>query len=205
MAHAKDLAPLRKKLYPHRLPSMSPKLRRRGTFFRNPVGTGWCMPFVGADQPVMRRSQYFFHEKKGKRPLQLQCYFTIPSFANVVSFMIAGIFLSIFTKFKWGQQLLLKVILFYKYKWKMRNRHIMWFLMCSTPSSSLEDSSAEMGRVRRAVRIQSSTSHSWGTAGRKRNLMESRMICLLTLMLWLRWIIFFLRIILPHYNATGKW
>lgn len=109
MAHAKDLAPLRKKLYPHRLPSMSPKLRPRGTVFKNPVGTGWCMPFVGADQPVMRRSQYFFHEKKGKRSLQLQCYFTIPSFANVMSFVIAGIFLSIFTKFNWGRQLLLKV------------------------------------------------------------------------------------------------
>ncbi|XP_059479913.1 saccharopine dehydrogenase-like oxidoreductase [Neocloeon triangulifer] len=108
LANAKDLRPIRKQLFPERLPPMTPKLKPRGSVFNNPVGKGWCMPFLGSDQSVMRRSQYFFHDKKGQRPVQVQCYFSVTALSTVITFIIVGAMFNLLTKYKWGQKLLLK-------------------------------------------------------------------------------------------------
>ncbi|XP_065343799.1 saccharopine dehydrogenase-like oxidoreductase [Cloeon dipterum] len=107
LAHANELRPLRRQLFPHRLPSMSPKLQSRGAVFRSPVGRGWCLPFLGSDLSVMRRSQHYFHEKKGQRPLQIQCYFTLPSLIAVLGVMFVASIFFVLTKFGWGRKLLL--------------------------------------------------------------------------------------------------
>jgi hypothetical protein len=89
---------------------MTPKLRSRGAFFRNPVGRGWCLPFLGSDLSVMRRSQYFYHEKKGQRPLQIQCYFSVPNLVAVFGIMFVASIFFVLTKFSLGRKLLLAVI-----------------------------------------------------------------------------------------------
>ncbi|CAB3363144.1 Hypothetical predicted protein [Cloeon dipterum] len=108
LANAKDLRPIRKQLFPNRPPALTPKQKPRGSIFSNPVGDGWCMPFLGSDQSVMRRSQYHFNSEKGWRPVQVQCYFSVASISTVLTCIIIGFLFSILTKYKWGQNLLLK-------------------------------------------------------------------------------------------------
>ncbi|XP_059479914.1 saccharopine dehydrogenase-like oxidoreductase [Neocloeon triangulifer] len=107
LGHANELRPLRQQLFPHRLPTMSPRLQSRGVVFRNPVGRGWCLPFLGSDLSVMRRSQYHFHEKKGLRPLQIQCYFTLPNLIAVMGVMFIASIFFVLAKFSLGRKLLL--------------------------------------------------------------------------------------------------
>ena len=42
-----ELKPLRKKLFPERLPKTSPKLNPRSTVHWNEYVNSWCMPFPG--------------------------------------------------------------------------------------------------------------------------------------------------------------
>lgn len=108
LAHYNELRPLRQKLFPKRLPQMSPKLKPRGAVHRSPMGPGWCLPFLGSDLSVMKRSQYYYHEVEGKRPLQIQCYLTFPSLLVALGVsMVAAVFFCL-SKFSFGRSLLLK-------------------------------------------------------------------------------------------------
>ncbi|KAF4525619.1 hypothetical protein B566_EDAN001218 [Ephemera danica] len=108
LAHYNELRPLRQKLFPKRLPQMSPKLKPRGAVHRNPLGSGWCLPFLGSDLSVMKRSQYHYHEVEEKRPLQIQCYLTFPSLLVALGVsLVAAVFFCL-SKFSCGRTLLLK-------------------------------------------------------------------------------------------------
>ncbi|XP_026333461.1 saccharopine dehydrogenase-like oxidoreductase [Hyposmocoma kahamanoa] len=71
VAHMKELAPLRKKLYPERMPTFKPKLQSRGVLHKR--GGKWFLPFPGADASVVYRSQRRRFEA-GQRPAQFRPY-----------------------------------------------------------------------------------------------------------------------------------
>lgn len=81
----------------------------RGALHRNPVGKGWCLPFLGSDLSVMRRSQYYFHEVKKMRPVQFQCYVTFPSLLIAAGVTLVAAVFFLLSKFSFGRSLLLKV------------------------------------------------------------------------------------------------
>lgn len=72
-ACAKELGPLRRKLFPQRLPQMKPKMASRALHKNNVVGT-WCLPFPGSDRSVVMRSQRHFFDTEKKRPIQMTAY-----------------------------------------------------------------------------------------------------------------------------------
>lgn len=57
VANWKELGPLRKKLYPQKLPTFKPVLQNRGVLHKSDVVNKWCLPFLGADRSVVYRSQ----------------------------------------------------------------------------------------------------------------------------------------------------
>lgn len=108
VANSGGLKPLRRKLFPDRLPNFTPKLKRRAPVHKRESIEGWCLPFLGADRSVIQRSQRHFYEHDKLRPVQVQTYFTIKSiFAVFALTFVAAIFFML-SKFKFGRSLLLK-------------------------------------------------------------------------------------------------
>lgn len=82
----------------------------RFPIFKSEVVKGkWCLPFLGSDRSVIRRSQYHFYQQDKERPTQVATYVTFPSIIHVmVVLIVAGIF-AVLTKFGLGRKLLLQV------------------------------------------------------------------------------------------------
>lgn len=59
IANWSELAPLRQKLYPEKLPKFEPVLKNRGVLHKSDVMNKWCLPFLGADRSVVYRSQRY--------------------------------------------------------------------------------------------------------------------------------------------------
>lgn len=112
LAHYDELRPLRSKLYPERLPSFKPSLTARGMLHKSDVTGQWTLPFLGSDRSVVLRSQRFFFDHDKKRPIQIRTYMSVPSLFAVIGMAIFGIIFGIMTKFSFGRNLLLKVIIF---------------------------------------------------------------------------------------------
>jgi short subunit dehydrogenase-like uncharacterized protein len=105
-ACAKELKPLRKKLFPERLPELRPRLRFRGTVHENPIVGSWCLPFPGSDRSVVMRSQRYFLEKEKKRPVQMTAYVECPSFFGAMIMIVSAAVFGILASFKFGRSLL---------------------------------------------------------------------------------------------------
>lgn len=74
LAHAKELAAIRKKLFKEPLPFSAPKQKRRPIIHKSDLVNGWCLPFLGSDRSVVIRSQRYLYEHEKKRPIQMQAY-----------------------------------------------------------------------------------------------------------------------------------
>ncbi|KAJ3664646.1 hypothetical protein Zmor_000198 [Zophobas morio] len=107
-ANAGQLKAQRRQLFPMKLPNFKPKLQRKARPHKNDHVDGWVLPFPGADRAVMERSQRLFYEKDQKRPAQIETYFIIKSFWNVVLVAFFGSIFQLLAKFKCGRNLLLK-------------------------------------------------------------------------------------------------
>ena len=57
LAMAHELKPLRKQLYPERLPSLLPKLPKRSALHWSDIVQSYCLPFLGSDRSIMTRTQ----------------------------------------------------------------------------------------------------------------------------------------------------
>lgn len=68
----------------------------------------WCIPFMGADPSVVRRSQRHSVEVQNKKPVQYGAYVTMPLIV-ILLFMFFGIFFLLLCQFKKGRQLLERV------------------------------------------------------------------------------------------------
>ncbi|XP_054000745.1 saccharopine dehydrogenase-like oxidoreductase [Hylaeus anthracinus] len=113
VAHHNELRGLRKQLYPEKLPSLQPKLNRRGLIHQSPLVKGWSMVFPGSDRSVTLRSQRFLYEKYKQRPVQIQTYVTFKSLFFALATIIFGLMFAVLSKFEFGRNLLLKYPAFF--------------------------------------------------------------------------------------------
>ena len=104
MAH--ELKPIRKALFPQRLPNLKPKLGKRSAVHNNPLVKSWCLPFPGSDRSVMMRTQRGRYHDENKRPAQISCFVQFSSlFVTMLAIFIGAIF-GIMAKFSLGRTLL---------------------------------------------------------------------------------------------------
>ncbi|KAI9565552.1 hypothetical protein GHT06_009344 [Daphnia sinensis] len=108
-AYANELKPLRKKLFPEKLPELKPKLKSRGILHYNPLVGSWCLPFPGSDRSVVMRSQQYFYAKERKRPIQMAEYIQRSSLTDVILMVLMGVIFGLLSSFKFGRSLLEKV------------------------------------------------------------------------------------------------
>lgn len=107
LAHSGELADLRRKLYPERLPRFQPTLKARSIIHKSPIVNGWCLPFPGSDRSVVYRSQRYFFENEKKRPIQMHAYVKFNSLFYALMTSFVAVMFFIMTKFKFGRKLLL--------------------------------------------------------------------------------------------------
>lgn len=107
-AYANELKPLRKKLFPERLPELKPKLKSRGILHHNPLVGSWCLPFPGSDRSVVMRSQRYFYAKESKRPVQMAAYVQCSSLTGAILMVLMGVTFGLLASFKFGRSLLEK-------------------------------------------------------------------------------------------------
>lgn len=74
LAYADNLRDIRAKLFKEKLPFSAPEQKRRPIIHKSDVVSGWCLPFLGSDRPVVMRSQRYLYEREKKRPIQMQAY-----------------------------------------------------------------------------------------------------------------------------------
>ncbi|XP_063242400.1 saccharopine dehydrogenase-like oxidoreductase [Bacillus rossius redtenbacheri] len=108
LANARELRPLREKLFPKRLPQMLPKQKPRWLVHKSSVVGKWCLPFPGSDRSVVMRSQRHFFEQDKQRPVQAQAYVAFHSLLAVVGVVLVGGVIGVLSRSNLGRKLLLK-------------------------------------------------------------------------------------------------
>lgn len=107
LGFAHDLIPLRRKLYPDRLPRFTPSLKARSVIHKNEDGQ-WCLPFPGADRSVVYRTQRHAYSVDKERPIAMQVYMACGSLHHACKIALVGAVFSLLCKFQGGRNLLLR-------------------------------------------------------------------------------------------------
>ncbi|KAJ7337116.1 hypothetical protein OS493_009968 [Desmophyllum pertusum] len=110
-----NLKKLRAKLFPKPMPKFGPKLARRGAISYSRELQKWCIPFMGADPSVVRRSQRHSVEIRDKKPVQFGAYVSMPSLIAILLLYFFGIFFFLLCQFKKGRDLLEKYPKFFSF------------------------------------------------------------------------------------------
>lgn len=105
IAHQDELPALREKLYPEHLPRLKPKLERQKL---QKIGNKWYLPFLGADESVVYRTQRYLYHKEQQRPIQFKAYFKCGSLVESILAIIYAILFFIMTKISFTRKFLLK-------------------------------------------------------------------------------------------------
>merc|ERR1712226_648062 len=80
VANWKELQRLRRQLYPYKMPTLTPKVKKRSFLSKSEEVDKWCILFPGSDRSVMVRSERSRYEHDALRPAQVQAYVALPSF-----------------------------------------------------------------------------------------------------------------------------
>ncbi|CAB3227477.1 unnamed protein product [Arctia plantaginis] len=104
--HSNELRPLRKQLYPEALPHFKPKLTR--ALVHKKDGEDYYLPFLGADESVIYRSQRYMYQWEQKRPVQFKAYFNSGNFFQTGLAIIAAMVFFVMAKITFTKNLLLK-------------------------------------------------------------------------------------------------
>eukprot|EP00126_Sphaerothecum_destruens_P007432 Sdes_comp19846_c0_seq2m12071 len=84
------------------------ELPKRGkVFFSKEMGK-WCIPFVGSDSSVVKRTQRMNSQRFSTVPVRFSAYVALPSFFHLVLFLLYGFLFQILCRFPLGRNLLLK-------------------------------------------------------------------------------------------------
>ncbi|KAG6457353.1 hypothetical protein O3G_MSEX010260 [Manduca sexta] len=105
LAHSDELKPLRKKLYPERLPTFKPKLEKRSIIHKR--DGKWCLPFPGADESIVYRTQRTLYENNQQRPAQFKPYVRFSSLLQTLATMFVCIVMFLMSKTGFTRKLLL--------------------------------------------------------------------------------------------------
>ncbi|XP_073233864.1 saccharopine dehydrogenase-like oxidoreductase [Porites lutea] len=103
-----NLKKLRAQLFSKPMPKFGPKLPRRRFISYSPEVQKWCIPFMGADPSVVRRTQRHNVEVRNKKPVQYGAYTAMSSLFVILVMMFFGFFFLLLCQFKKGRQLLEK-------------------------------------------------------------------------------------------------
>ncbi|KAK5650362.1 hypothetical protein RI129_001391 [Pyrocoelia pectoralis] len=68
----------------------------------------WIVPYPSPDSDVVKRSQLYFYENDGKRPIQVRHYYLMDSWKNILLIVFFGLFVIILSQCQCGRKLLLK-------------------------------------------------------------------------------------------------
>lgn len=109
-ACANELRPLRQKLFKEILPIPATKsnhpMKKRSLFCYIDEVKGYCLPFLGSDRSVVRRSEIYNYHKRKERPILCETYFRVGTFnAGLLLLMAASVF-AMMAKFSFGRYLL---------------------------------------------------------------------------------------------------
>ncbi|TDG51148.1 hypothetical protein AWZ03_002511 [Drosophila navojoa] len=121
LAHSDQLKALRERTFVEPLPPFYPIVRRRPLIFHSPETNQVCLPYMGADRSVVKRSQEYFYDYQKKRPVQIFSYIGFPSWLIAIAVALFGIIFMILAKFKLGRKLLLKYPEFFSAGYVSRN------------------------------------------------------------------------------------
>lgn len=105
-AHANELRPLRKALFPERLPMPKYKAPHRWPLFFSSDVDGWCLPFPGSDKSVVTRSQYYLLEEHKLKPFHMAAYIKQSSFFSALKTIFTALMFAMFASFSFGRKLL---------------------------------------------------------------------------------------------------
>ncbi|XP_019746773.1 saccharopine dehydrogenase-like oxidoreductase [Hippocampus comes] len=107
-ADSQNLQSLRQRFNYKPLPSVGPKLKRRGTLFYSNEIQQYTVPFMGSDPSVVKRTQRFLVEENQDTPVQYGAYAGIGGIGNIIKLMFAGMMFWFLVKFTFGRNLLVK-------------------------------------------------------------------------------------------------
>lgn len=109
-AHSDELRTIRRRLYSEVLTKSLPRsrirLERIKLPFTRPNLPGWNMEFPGSDRSVVQRTQYYNFQHFKERPVQIQTYFSVPSFPYVVGTVFMAMIFALLSLFDAGRRLL---------------------------------------------------------------------------------------------------
>ncbi|KFP79299.1 PREDICTED: saccharopine dehydrogenase-like oxidoreductase, partial [Apaloderma vittatum] len=108
LADQDNLKKLRKKIGYAPVPVVGAKIRRRGCVFYSPEFKEYCVPFMGSDASVVKRTQRYLHTELQETPVQYGAYVNIGGLGSVIKVMFAGILFLLLVKFSFGRKLLTK-------------------------------------------------------------------------------------------------
>ncbi|XP_049812677.1 saccharopine dehydrogenase-like oxidoreductase isoform X1 [Schistocerca nitens] len=107
-SHYGEIQSLQRKLFPDRLPRLTPKLKQRLLPHRRSDVEGWCLPFPGTDIAVAESSQRHFYKNEMKRPVQFNMYFVLPSLLTTIGFIFRALLVGLLAQCRLGVKFLLK-------------------------------------------------------------------------------------------------
>nr|XP_021188743.2 saccharopine dehydrogenase-like oxidoreductase [Helicoverpa armigera] len=104
MADHSQLAQLKKALFPEPLPQMKPEMKLKNLQKKD---GSWYLPFPGADESVVYRTQRFLYQNKQERPVQFQAYFKGGSLGRSLLTICSGVVIFMMAKAEWTRKYLL--------------------------------------------------------------------------------------------------
>lgn len=74
--------------------------------FRQPGINGWCLEFPGSDRSVVQRTQAYNYQHYQEPPLQIQTYFVVKNFLQVLGLGVVAAIFGILSSFQAGRSML---------------------------------------------------------------------------------------------------
>lgn len=68
-----------------------------------------CIPFLGADASVVKRTQFLLYTLQKQRPVQFHPFFVCRDLLTLAGLMIVGLFIGVLSRVNFGVKLLLSV------------------------------------------------------------------------------------------------
>ncbi|XP_005095024.1 saccharopine dehydrogenase-like oxidoreductase [Aplysia californica] len=108
-AHAKELKPLRRSLFPDPMPKYDFRLPKRSTLFFSKEVNKWCLPFPGSDKSVVTRTiRNLLSTDRLEKPIEFCPYVACKSLGAALGVMVFAVIFALMTSFSLGQSLLMK-------------------------------------------------------------------------------------------------
>lgn len=107
VANRGELGPIRRRLYPNRMPKQKfgPPKRSRVLSKLDDYGK-WCLPFLGSDKAVTMRTTYYNYEHNNEQPIAHKAFMAVPSLLYGVGLVIWAVMFALLAQFNAGRKLL---------------------------------------------------------------------------------------------------